>query len=131
MEITEIEIIINKFAQDMVSANEIQNWFNKLDIKIQKHIISIVSEFIKQTHPNQETIDNILNELPIKSIMTPVVLLKTKPLNIALNKIVNLPVTELYKTFTTLIHLFKITDTIRRETQCINGCTHPWHNLDN
>jgi hypothetical protein len=59
-----------------------------------------------------------------------VVLFKTQNFKIAINKIEKLPYSELRKSFITMLSIFKIADTYRRETDCKNGCSHFWHNLD-
>ncbi len=62
--------------------------------------------------------------------MTPVVIFKTQSLKIAINKIENLPDSELSKSFVIMLSIFKTADTYRRETDCKHGCNHEWHNLD-
>ena len=62
--------------------------------------------------------------------MTPVVLLKTLTLKNAINKIENLPDSELRKSFIILLTIFKMADSYRREIICKNACSHEWHNLD-
>ncbi|MCT4665302.1 MAG: DUF5958 family protein [Flavobacteriales bacterium] len=66
---------------------------------------------------------------PIKETMTPVVLFKTHAFKIATNKTVDLPDSELRKSFIIMLSIFKTADTFRRETECRNGCDHEWHNI--
>ena len=127
---TENELILNKISQDKISFDIGLSWFDNLDLSIQKEIIRKLITFIQQSHPDKESIDLGLELAPIKKTMTPVVILKTLDhLNVALNKIVDLPDSEIQKSFITLISVFKVADKRRREIWCKNGCSHEWHNL--
>jgi len=127
---TDNEVIINKISQDKIGFDDGLEWFDKLTLTGQKEIIQQLTYFIKQTHPDRETIDLGLENAPIKKTMTPVILLKTQEnYNLALNKIIDLPDSEIRKSFITLTSVFKVVDKKRRESECKNGCTHDWHNL--
>jgi DNA-binding ferritin-like protein (Dps family) len=126
---TEIELNINKFAQNMLTDSAIFNWYDKLDISIQKDVQNKLAMFIQQSHPTDELIKNAIQMAPIKDTMTPVVLFKTKTLKNAINKIDKLPDSELRKSFTIMLWIFKIADTHRRDEICKNTCTHEWHNI--
>lgn len=71
-----------------------------------------------------------IDNAPIKKTMTPIVLIQSHDFGIALAKISMLPDSELRKSFITLTSIFKIADIERRETDCADGCTHKWHNLN-
>jgi hypothetical protein len=127
---TENELIINKISQDKICFDDGLSWFVNLDLSNQKEIILKLITFIQQSHPDKESIDLGLELAPIKKTMTPVVLLKTQDhFNVALNKIIDLPDSEIQKSFITLISVFKVADKRRREIWCKNGCSHEWHNL--
>jgi hypothetical protein len=127
---TENELIINRISQDKIGFDDGLAWFGKLDLINQKEIIHKLIYFIQQSHPDKDSIDLGLEIAPIKKTMTPVVLLKTQDnLNIALNKIIDLPDSEIHKSFITLISIFKVADKKRREIWCKNSCTHEWHNM--
>ena len=129
--VTENEIIINKICQDKIGFDDGLAWFDKLDLINQREIISRLINFIQQSHPDKDTIDLGLELAPIKKTMTPVILLKTQEhYNLALNKIADLPDSEIRKSFITLISVFKVADKRRREIWCKNGCSHEWHNID-
>ncbi len=127
---TEIEIKINKYAQNKLTYSEMLDWFEQFDLSLQKEIRDRLSMFIQQTHPTETLILKAIQSASIKETMTPVVIFKTQSLNVALNKIENLPDSELRKSFVIMLTLFKMADTYRRETDCKNGCNHEWHNLD-
>ncbi len=127
---TEEEIIINKIAQDKLDFDKGVKWFEELVDDRKKEVIEKLTVFIKQSHPTKESIDSGLDSVPIKPTMTPMIILRTKELKIALDKIKALPKDEWNKAFVTMLSVFKVADTKRRETFCKDGCTHEWHNLD-
>lgn len=126
---TEIEININKYAQDKLNDSEIMGWFDRFELSKQKEIRDKLIVFMQQSHPSDELISTAIKTLPIKETMTPVVLFKTQTFKIAINKVVDLPDSELRKSFIIMLSIFKTADTYRRETECRNGCGHEWHNI--
>ncbi len=126
---TEIEININKYAQDKLSDSEIMDWFDRFDLTAQKEIRDKLIMFMQQSHPTDELISTAIKIAPIKETMTPVILFKTQTFKIATNKTVDLPDSELRKSFIIMLSIFKTADTYRRETECRNGCGHEWHNI--
>ncbi len=126
---TEIEVNINKYAQNKLTDSEILDWCDQFDLKGQKEIRDKLIMFAQQTHPSDDLLKTAIQTAPIKETMTPVVLFKTKPFNIAINRIVELPDSELRKSIIILLSIFKTADTYRRESICKNGCNHEWHNL--
>ena len=67
--------------------------------------------------------------IPIKQTFTPIVILNEFSTKIAFKKLSELPESEYEKIIISLLWIFKITDTERRETECKNGCGHYWHNI--
>jgi len=126
---TEIEININKYAQDKLTDSLIMEWFDSFELSKQKEIRDKLIMFMQQSHPSDELISTAIKTAPIKETMTPVVLFKTQAFKIATNKIVDLPDSELRKSFIIMLNIFKIADTYRRETECRNSCGHEWHNI--
>lgn len=127
---TEIEININKYAQNKFTDSEILDWFDQFDFTRQKEIRDNLIMFAKQAHPTDNLISKAIQTARIKETMIPVVLFKTMSFKIAINRIVELPDPELRKTVIILLSIFKTADTYRRETDCKNGCNHDWHNLN-
>ncbi len=127
---TQPEIYINKYARDKLSYNDIFNWFQSLEVVDQKEVRNKLIYFLYQNHPSEDIITKAIKTTPIKQTMTPCVLFKTKAFNIAIQKTQQLPDSELKKAFIFMLHLFKLADTYRRNTQCKNGCTHEWHHLN-
>jgi hypothetical protein len=128
-------MVINKIAQDKLSLNEGLEWFDKLSFDEQREILLTTRFCLEQAIMDKENEDiEIIQKgielIPLKPTMTAVVLLKSHPLKIALNKILLLPDNELKNAFISLVTLFKVADTKRRNMFCQNGCGHEWHNLD-
>ena len=125
-----IDILINSFAQEKIDLDKLLLWFDSLSTEQQRETINWTRNFIEQSHPDDEIIKIGIEQIPIKPTMTPIILLKTKSLKIALNKIVVLPDTEMKKAFISLATLFKVADKNRRDKWCEGKCGHDWHNLD-
>ena len=125
-----IDILINSFAQGQLELDKLLLWFDSLSTLGQREAINWTRNYLEQSHPDNETIEIGIGKIPIKPTMTPIVLLKTKSLKIALNKIVELPDFEMKKAFISLVTLFKVSDKVRREKWCEGKCAHDWHNLD-
>ncbi|NJY64324.1 hypothetical protein HC174_16420 [Salinimicrobium sp. CDJ15-81-2] len=123
------EVIINHFAQEKISFEKVIDWFENLSLEEKKEVLNLTRLFLEQTHPSDLILEDGINKIPLKPTMTPITLLKTYNLKIALDKIINLPNTELKKSFISLLTIFKVADTERRNTDCKNGCSHTWHNL--
>lgn len=133
--LTQEDFYINKYAQEKIELTKFLIWFDSKNEVDQKMIIRHVGEYIKQAIPdkvnwNQNEINCIIPSVPLKQSFTPIILLKTKPLKIALEKIYNLPKEENKKSMIALISIFKHMDQIRRNTECKDGCNHEWHNIN-
>lgn len=129
------ELIINKVAQDKIDFNlgiqllleDPEYDFKGLFTTLTNCIFNAIPE---KTHYNTETYQNALNTIPLKPTYTPIVLLKRFPTRIAFYKLAALPENENIKTITSLLWIFKVTDTERRSTECKNGCGHFWHEIE-
>ena len=129
------EEIINKIAQNKIDFNlglklllkNEQYNFEELFVTLSNFILNFIPN---KTDYNSEAYQNALNTIPLRPTYTPIVILKTYPTKIALNKLLELPKSENVKTITTLLWIFKITDTERRNTECKNGCGHFWHEIE-
>lgn len=124
------EIMINRFAQEKINLEQVLEWFDALDSENQFKAVASSIMCLEQSDPDQETIENVIKLIPLKETVTPIVLLKTKTLNLALRKIALLPINEYRKVFIVIIFVFKEADTKRRKFSCKDGCTHYWHNLE-
>ncbi|WP_406845429.1 DUF5958 family protein [Flavobacterium soyae] len=123
------EKLINQIAQDKIDfkiglqllLDDNGYDFHSLFITLNNYIINSIPN---KTDYNTETYQTAINTIPLKPTYTPIVLLKTYPTKIALQKLVQLPESENKKTITSMLWIFKITDTERRNTKCKNGCSH-------
>lgn len=132
---TSKEEIINKIAQDKIDfktglklllEDEEYN-FEGLFTTLKNYILNTISN---KTDYNSESYQEAINTIPLKPTYTPIVILKNYSTRIAFNKLLTLPKIENKKTITALLWVFKITDTERRNTECKNGCTHFWHQIE-
>ena len=129
------EEIINKVAQDKIDFNlglqllldDTEYDYKNLFITLNNYIFNAIPE---KTHYNTETYQNALNTIPLKPTYTPIVLLKHFPTRIAFYKLAELPENENKKVLTSLLWIFKVLDTERRNTECKNGCGHFWHEFE-
>ena len=127
------EKIINKIAQDKIDFHlglhlllEDNYNFKELFTTLHNYIINSIPN---KTDYNTEAYQRGINTIPLKSTYTPIVILKSFPTKIAFNKLASLPEDENKKVITSLLWIFKITDTERRNTECRYGCGHFWHEL--
>ncbi|MFH1769103.1 MAG: DUF5958 family protein [Parcubacteria group bacterium] len=125
----EIEITINRIAQDLIDINSGIRWFQAQDSSEKRKIIRTLNLFILQSHPRPDEIDAAVEDSGLKKTFTPCVLIKKKPIKEALFQIESLPENEWVKAFTLGINIFCQSDSRRRETDCKNGCYHEWHRL--
>ncbi|OXA77050.1 hypothetical protein SAMN05444397_104327 [Flavobacterium aquidurense] len=126
-----MEEIINKVAQDKLDFNVglqqlLQYDFESLFVTLSNYIINSIPN---KTDYNSEAYQNALATIPLKPTYTPLIILKTYPTKIAFNKLPLLPKSENDKIIISLLWIFKITDTERRNTECKNGCGHFWHEI--
>ena len=129
------EEIINKIAQNKIDFNiGLENLLNHSEYNFE-NLFTILRNYIINSIPNKtdynsEAYQNAINTIPLKSTFTPIIILKNNSIKIAIQKLEKLPKNENEKVIKSLIWIFKITDTERRNTECKNGCGHFWHNLE-
>jgi len=104
-----------------------KNSFDEIFETLQIYILNSIPN---KTDYNSETYQRAINTIPLKPTYTPIVILKSFSIKIAFNKLASLPKNENKKVIVSLLWIFKITDTERRNTECKNGCGHFWHELD-
>ncbi|GAB2955698.1 hypothetical protein GCM10027048_22020 [Hymenobacter coalescens] len=120
---------INGIAQDRLSLRAGAAWFASLDEAEQESALMQLWMYIQQAHPSPEEVSQAIETAPVKLTATPLVLLRTHPLPLALRKLVNLPAQERTATFQVMMTLFRLADTRRRLTECRGSCSHEWHHL--
>lgn len=126
----EIELIINKIAQQIIPLEDGLDWFDSSTEEQQKEIMRTLDLCLHQSHPLHKEIEEGIKISGLKETYTPCVLMLKKSFNEARNKILKLPISEWRKSFILWVAIFSIADLRRRETNCKNGCEHEWHNLN-
>ncbi|MEP6806010.1 MAG: DUF5958 family protein [Flavobacterium sp.] len=127
--------IINKIAQDKIDFNfglklileDPECKFEELFATLKNYIFNAIPD---KTNYNTKTYQDAINTIPLKATYTPIVILKSFSTKIAFNKLAELPKNENKKIIFSLLWIFKVTDTERRNTECKNGCEHFWHELE-
>jgi hypothetical protein len=132
--VNKTEEIINKIAQDKI------DFYLGVDLLLEENYGSkvlfntlhnyIINSIPNKTDYNSEAYQRAINTIPLKPTYTPIVILKNFSTKIAFNKLALLPENENKKVITSLLWIFKVTDTERRNTECKNGCGHFWHGLE-
>lgn len=127
---TENEKLLNKIAQNLLT---LENGIKVYDTSHPQEKTELFNNIILcmfQACPNKESIEKGIENSGIKKTMTPSVIFLKNTLNNAKRKIQQLePELEKRKAFIIMLSIFKEADTIRRNTKCIDGCLHYWHNI--
>lgn len=84
---------------------------------------------ISPSHPNHEDIENGIVRSGLKTTYSFCVLIRKKLFNEVRQKVLNMTGLDQYRSFVLLISVFSEADKRRKNEQCIDGCTHEWHNM--
>lgn len=131
-----LEIYLNQLAQEIEPLETGKNWFMKIDYLNQKKILLELTWLISQAGGLGKDIPKVVEKSGLKVIYTSCVLLMvafekdplmSSVIRMQMAKIVNLPEFESLKSFILMITFLGISDKRRRETKCLNGCSHWWH----
>jgi hypothetical protein len=130
---SKLERQINLIAQNKIEFNEGQKLILKSSEFDFKETFEILKTFIFNSIPNKtnyssDSYQKAIITIPIKPNFTPTIILNNFSTKDAFRKLSELPESENEKIIISLLWIFKITDTERRETECKNGCEHYWHN---
>ena len=131
---TTLEKQINLIAQNKTEFDEGQELilknsefdFNETFEILKNHIFNAIPN---KSDYNSDSYQKAIVSIPIKQTFTPIIILNKFSTNNAFKKLSELPESEYEKIIISLLWIFKITDTERRETECKNGCGHYWHNI--
>lgn len=104
----EDEILINKYGQDLISADELLKNFSVYALLNKGVYLRELLGLIGQSKPKDEDIELAIKESGLKPTFTPCVLLQKGVASHHLQKIVELPEPELNKAFVLLLSLFKV-----------------------
>lgn len=123
--------MLHLVAQGQIHFEDATRWFESLREADQQPWLKTVALMCHQAHPRREEIDRAITFAGLKPAFTPCVMLRNavQPEQ-TLDRIAALPADERQKAFCLMLALYCISDTRRRQTDCRNGCSHAWHNLD-
>jgi hypothetical protein len=123
--------MLNRVAQNRLPFADAIRWFEALPEAEQPSWLKTIALMCHQAHPRREEIDVAIALAELKPTFTPCVMLHTatQPEQ-ALGRIAALPAAERQKAVRLMFALYCVADTRRRQTDCREGCSHEWHNLD-
>jgi hypothetical protein len=129
-----IEKQINLIAQNRIEFNEgVKLILSNSEFDFKKTFESlkffIFNSIPEKNNYNSASYQKAILSIPLKQTFTPIVILTKFSTKIAFIKLSELPESEYEKIIISLLWIFKITDTERRETECKNGCGHDWHEI--
>jgi hypothetical protein len=129
-----LERQINLIAQNKTEFDEAQKQILKSSEFDFRETFETLKNLILNSIPNKsnynsESYQKAIVSIPIKPTFTPKVILNKFSIKNAFKRLSELPESENEKIVISLLWIFKITDTERRETECKNGCEHYWHNI--
>lgn len=105
----DLNININKFAQDLISLNDIKLYFEQLrGISEKRNFLTELSNLILQNKVDNSDIDEAIFQGGLKHSFTPCVLIQKGVKYNVLQDIINLPDSELNKTLILFLSLFKV-----------------------
>ena len=129
-----LEKQINLIAQNKIDFDEGQNLIIKsLEFDFNE-TFEILKNFILNSIPNKsnycsDSYQKAIISIPLKQTFTPIIILNKFSVKDAFKRLSELSESEYEKIIISLLWIFKITDTERRQTECKNGCEHYWHNI--
>ena len=129
-----LEKQINLIAQNKIDFDEGQNSIIKsLEFDFNE-TFEILKNFILNSIPNKsnycsDSYQKAIISIPLKQTFTPIIILNKFSVKDAFKRLSELSESEYEKIIISLLWIFKITDTERRQTECKNGCEHYWHNI--
>jgi hypothetical protein len=127
---TEDLVLLNKYAQCVVSRNLLCDWFKSLDILQKKQAIRGVWNLAIQANLSVADVENATKIAKLKKTHTPVAMLLSEKV-IFKNRgygLSNLEGTVLYQAFSLVLECFSIAEQ-RRKKLCEDNshCNHWWH----
>jgi hypothetical protein len=106
-------ILINKFGQNIINYDVIVELFNTLSLDKKKIFLNNLTFLIMQSKAEEKDISNAIEISNLKPTYTPCVIVRKGLSNANLNKIIELPETELEKSLILFLNIFKIAYTRR------------------
>ena len=127
MTTTDLDIRLNRVAQGIDPVAQLTSAFDIWPGQEQRDAVRRLVQHALQAGARAEDAAAAVVASGVKPRRTAAVLVVKPGLEAQLNKIVNLPETELRDGLLFALALFAIADRRRRATQCAGGCSHWWH----
>lgn len=124
-----MDVILNEFAQGLRDMSEAASWFEDLSVKDKSLCMAHLQFYVAQAHPTAREFEKAVTKSESNAIPV-VVKFRNEGVSSAIHHVRGLISPDIaVQTFLLFLHLLKIADTRRRETDCADGCSHWWHNL--
>ena len=101
-------IILNKYGQELINSKIIIDYFSSLELTEKKTYLKEIVELIIQSKPKEKDVKTAIEKSGLKTTYTPCVLLIKGVTNHNLQRIVELPDSEMNKSLKLLLSLFKV-----------------------
>lgn len=102
------QILINKFGQDLLSFQDVLNFFDSLDRENKKKTLNELAYLILQSKSVDSDIDKAIELGKLKPTYTPCVKIRKGIKSNTLQELINLPENETNKVLTLFLSLYKI-----------------------
>lgn len=124
---TELDILLNRAAQGIDPVPQLVSSFELWAESEQRVVLRRAALLALQAGASAEDAAAAIPASGVKARRTAAVLLARGRLDAQLDKIANLPLTELRDGLLLSMALLAIADGRRRATGCSGGCSHWWH----
>jgi hypothetical protein len=122
---------LNRLAQGLIPWEEGVAWFNGQSSREKAAVLRELASIARQSHPRADEVEPAMRLAGLSPTCTPCALLRMATVfpERAFPRMIVLPENEWDKSFRLLLALLAIADARRRNTQCVDGCSHEWHHL--
>lgn len=104
----EVQILINKFGQDLITFQSVINYFSSLDRDNQKKFLTGLGHLLIQSKAQDSDIDNAITLGQLKPTFTPCVKIRKGVKGNVLQELIDLPDNETNKVLVLFLALYKI-----------------------
>ena len=118
---------LNQYAQGVRPIAEASLWFASLNAVQNQDVLRELAALIQQAHPLPAEIAAAASKAGLKPTHTLSVLLSRGTFAVQAARVVALGGAERQKAFLLFVALLGIADGRRRQTDCVGGCSHWWH----
>lgn len=118
---------LNQYAQRIRSMDDAMPWFSALSEEQKQDVLRQLAVMFQQAHASSSEVLEAISLSGLKATYTPCVLMTHGPIGIQAAKVISLPEQERGKAFQLFIALVGVSESRRRRTDCVGGCSHWWH----